>query len=38
VLLKGVGIDLLWDSILAMAALGAALFGFGLWRFRKQFV
>ncbi len=37
VLLKGAGFDLLWDSILAMAALGGALFGLGLWRFRRQF-
>ncbi|MDH5667495.1 MAG: ABC transporter permease [Nitrospira sp.] len=36
ILLKGVGFDVLWDSILAMALLGGALFGFGLWRFRKQ--
>ena len=37
VLLKGVGIELLWDSILAMALLGGALFALGIWRFRKQF-
>lgn len=37
VLLKGVGIELLWDSILAMALLGGTLFGLGLWRFRRQF-
>jgi ABC-2 type transport system permease protein len=37
ILLKGAGLNILWDSVLAMAALGAALFGFGLWRFRKQF-
>lgn len=36
ILLKGVGLDLLWDSALAMAGLGAVLFGLGLWRFRKQ--
>jgi len=37
VLLKGVGIELLWDSILAMALLGGVLFGMGMWRFRRQF-
>lgn len=37
VLLKGVGLDLLWDSILAMALLGGTLFGLGMWRFRRQF-
>lgn len=37
ILLKGAGLNILWDSVLAMAALGAALFGFGLWRFRSQF-
>lgn len=37
ILLKGAGLNILWDSVLAMAALGAALFGFGLWRFRRQF-
>lgn len=37
VLLKGAGLNILWDSVLAMAALGAVLFGFGLWRFRRQF-
>jgi len=37
ILLKGVGLDVLWDSILAMALLGGTLFGLGMWRFRKQF-
>lgn len=35
--LKGVGLDILWPSILAMLALGSSLFGFGMWRFRRQF-
>lgn len=34
--LKGVGFDILWPSILAMLALGSSLFGFGMWRFRRQ--
>ena len=37
ILLKGVGFDVLWDSILAMALLGGGLFGLGMWRFRRQF-
>ena len=37
ILLKGAGMNILWDSVLAMVALGAALFGFGMWRFRRQF-
>lgn len=37
ILLKGAGLNILWDSVLAMAALGAVLLGFGLWRFRRQF-
>ncbi len=37
ILLKGVGLDLLWDSVLSMALLGGALFGLGMWRFRRQF-
>jgi ABC-2 type transport system permease protein len=36
ILLKGVGVDVLWDSILAMALLGGTLFGLGMWRFRRQ--
>ena len=36
ILLKGVGLDLLWDSVLAMVLLGGALFGLGMWRFRRQ--
>ncbi len=35
--LKGVGLDILWPSILAMLGLGGSLFGFGMWRFRRQF-
>ncbi|HEU0203532.1 MAG TPA: ABC transporter permease [Burkholderiaceae bacterium] len=37
ILLRGAGMDVLWDSVLAMAVLGAALFGVGLARFRRQF-
>lgn len=37
IVLKGVGLDILWKPVLAMAALGGALFGFGMWRFRRQF-
>ncbi len=37
ILLKGAGLRVLGDSILAMAILGGALFGFSMWRFRRQF-
>ncbi len=37
ILLKAAGLDILWDSVLAMALLGGVLFGFGMWRFRRQF-
>lgn len=37
ILLKGVGLSILWNSVLAMALLGGGLFGFGMWRFRRQF-
>ena len=37
ILFKGVGLRVLWDSVLTMALLGAGLFGFSLWRFRRQF-
>ena len=37
ILLRGAGLDLIWDSVLAMALLGGAVFGFGVWRFRRQF-
>jgi len=37
ILLKGAGLSILWDSVLPMALLGGVLFGFGLWRFRRQF-
>jgi ABC-2 type transport system permease protein len=37
VILKGAGLDLLWDSVLGIAVLGGALFGLGMWRLRAQF-
>ena len=37
ILLKGVGIETLWSQALSMVALGGSMFGFGLWRFRRQF-
>lgn len=37
ILLRGAGLDILWDSVLAMAAIGAVLFVLGMWRFRRQF-
>jgi ABC-2 type transport system permease protein len=37
ILLRGAGMDVLWDSVLAMGMLGVVLFGIGLARFRRQF-
>lgn len=37
VMLKGAGLDLLWKSVGALLLLGGTLFGFGMWRFRRQF-
>jgi ABC-2 type transport system permease protein len=37
ILLKGAGVDILWDSLLGLTALGAVFFNFGVWRFRRQF-
>ncbi|MBI1735367.1 MAG: ABC transporter permease [Candidatus Rokubacteria bacterium] len=37
IVLRGAGPAVLWDSILAMVGLGAALFAVGVWRFRRQF-
>jgi ABC-2 type transport system permease protein len=37
ILLKGAGMGLLWRSALMMTLLGAAIFGLGMWRFRRQF-
>jgi ABC-2 type transport system permease protein len=37
ILLKGAGLSIIWDSILGIIVLGSLLFGFGLWRFRRQF-
>ena len=38
ILLRGAGLNVLWDSVLAMTALGAVLFAIGLVRFRRQFM
>jgi ABC-2 type transport system permease protein len=37
ILLRGAGLSVLWESVLAMIALGAVLFAIGLVRFRRQF-
>jgi ABC-2 type transport system permease protein len=37
ILLRGAGLAILWDSVLAMALLGAVLFSAGVIRFRRQF-
>ncbi len=36
IVLKGVGIDLLWDEVLFLAVVGAVIFGLAAWRFRKH--
>jgi len=37
ILLKGAGLDVLWDSLLSLVLLGIVIFGFGVWRFKRQF-
>ena len=37
ILLKGAGLDLLWDSVLAIGILGVLVSSFGIRRFRRQF-
>jgi ABC-2 type transport system permease protein len=37
IFLKGAGLGVLWDDVALMGALGAAVFAFGMWRFRRQF-
>jgi len=37
ILLKGAGLKILWDSLLGLILLGSLVFGFGVWRFRRQF-
>lgn len=37
ILLRGAGLEVLWDSVLSIALLGGAIFGIGVWRFRRRF-
>lgn len=37
ILLKGVGLNILWDSLLGLTLLGSLIFAFGVWRFKRQF-
>ncbi len=37
ILLKGAGLDILWDSLLGLTLLGSLIFAFGAWRFKRQF-
>lgn len=37
IMLRGNGLDLLWDSVLGIAIFGAVTFGIGIARFRRQF-
>jgi ABC-2 type transport system permease protein len=36
ILLKGAGLETLWDSLLGLALLGCTIFSVGIWRFRTQ--
>lgn len=37
IFLKGIGLDVLWPSVLGLLLVGAGVFAFGTWRFRRQF-
>jgi ABC-2 type transport system permease protein len=37
IFLKGAGLNVLWDNLVAVGRLGAAMFAVGMWRFRRQF-
>ncbi|MDR4473533.1 MAG: hypothetical protein MRJ92_13120 [Nitrospira sp.] len=37
VMLKGAGLPVLWKSVTVPCSVGGTLFGFGMWRFRRQF-
>ena len=37
VFLKGAGLDIISNSVLARPLLGGTTFGVGMWRFRRQF-
>jgi len=37
ILLKGAGVEVLWDSLLGLSVLGVVIFAFGALRFRRQF-
>lgn len=36
ILLRGAGLDIVWKHVLYMASLGGLVFGFSVWRFRRQ--
>lgn len=37
ILLKGAGLEILWDSLLELTLLGSVIFLFGVWRFQRKF-
>ncbi|MFZ5533999.1 MAG: ABC transporter permease [Pseudomonadota bacterium] len=37
IFLKGIGLDVLWPSVLGLLLVGTGVFAFGTWRFRRQF-
>lgn len=37
ILVRGNGITLIGDSVLALSGIGTVIFGLGMWRFKRQF-
>ena len=37
IFLKGIGLDVLWPSVMGLLLVGTGVFAFGTWRFRRQF-
>ena len=37
ILLKGAGLNILWDSLIGLTLLGSVIFSIGVWRFKRQF-
>lgn len=37
ILLKGAGLNIIWDSLIGLTLLGSVIFSIGVWRFKRQF-
>jgi len=37
ILLKGAGLNIIWDSLIGLTLLGSVIFSVGVWRFKRQF-